>query len=194
MFEVKERLKNRYVLDVVPEFSKWEGRVVCRFHRYQGLRGRAFFFEKLIDDFEVLQILPERYDGERFCGYEQVNHDFSELEAVVRREKQDWRSALMAVKGVYLIVDKSNGKMYVGSAYGDAGIWSRLQTYIVTGHGDNDDLVRLIGLRGINYALSNFKFSILEVFTTNTSDDEILDREAYWKRVLLSRQFGYNKN
>jgi hypothetical protein len=30
------------------------------------------------------------------------------------------------VKGVYLIVDKSNGKMYVGSAYGDTGIWCPL--------------------------------------------------------------------
>src|SRR6185437_3065016 len=43
-----------------------------------------------------------------------------------------------------LIVDRGNGKMYVGSAYGDAGIWSRWTSYIKTGHGGNDQLTRLI--------------------------------------------------
>jgi hypothetical protein len=27
-----------------------------------------------------------------------------------------------------------------------------------------------------------------------TSDEHVLTREAYWKDVLLSRKFGYNKN
>jgi hypothetical protein len=27
-----------------------------------------------------------------------------------------------------------------------------------------------------------------------TSDEHVLAREGYWKDVLLSREFGYNKN
>ena len=100
----------------------------------------------------------------------------------------------MAVKGVYLIMDTSNGRSYVGSAYGDAGIWSRLCCYISTGHGWNDELVKTINEKGIDYALSNFKFSILEVFSFNTPDEIIIGRESHWKNVMLSRQFGYNKN
>ena len=54
--------------------------------------------------------------------------------------------------------------------------------------------MRTIKLEGHDYALQNFKFSILEVFTSNTPDEVILNREAHWKNVMLSRQFGYNKN
>ena len=194
VFEIKDRLPDEYVIEEEPAYSKWEGRLVCSFFRYQGLRGRAFKLEGYLDSFEVLEILPERYDGVRFCGYESVNHAFSELKPILHKEKQDWKASLMAVKGIYLIMDTSNGKSYVGSAYGDAGIWSRLNCYINTGHGWNDELVRTINDKGIDYALSNFKFSILEVFAFTTPDDLIHARESHWKEVMLSRKFGYNKN
>lgn len=116
------------------------------------------------------------------------------LKAIIQKEKQDWKASLTAVKGVYLIIDTHNGKSYIGSAYGDAGIWSRLCCYVNTGHGWNDELVKTITEKGIDYALANFKFSVLEVFSFNTSDDVILNREKHWKNVMLSRKFGYNKN
>lgn len=194
VFAVKERLEDHYVLEEVESFQKWEGRLVCSFYRFQGLRGRAFKLERLIDSFEVIQLLQDKYDGERFCGYENINHDFSVLRPIIHREKQDWKASLMAVKGVYLILDTSNGKSYVGSAYGNAGIWSRLGCYVTTGHGWNDELMKTIKEKGISYALANFKFSVLEVFAFNTADAVILARESHWKNVMLSRQFGYNKN
>jgi len=194
IFEVMERLPDRYVIREIKEYSKWEGRLICRFYRYQGLRGRAFLLEGQIDSFEVLQILPQKYDGERFCGYDLVNHPFSVLRPILQIEKQDWKAALTAVKGIYLIMDTSNGMSYVGSAYGEAGIWSRLACYLNTGHGWNDELVRTILEKGFDYALTNFRFSILEVFAFNTSDEKILEREGHWKNVLLTRQYGYNRN
>jgi len=194
VFEVKERLPDRYILEEIPDFDKFEGRLICKFYRYKGLRGRAFNLESYIDSFEVLQILPEKYEGERFCGYENINHSFAVLRSIIQREKQDWKISLSAVKGVYLILDTVNGKTYVGSAYGDAGIWSRLTSYVTTGHGWNDELVKTIKEKSIDYALKNFKFTILEIFTFNTSDEVIRNRESHWKNVLSSRQFGYNKN
>ena len=95
---------------------------------------------------------------------------------------------------MYLICDKSNGKKYVGSAYGDAGIWSRWACYIGTGHGWNDELTKLVDEKGIEYARNNFKFSLLEIMTMTTSDQSIIERESFWKNVLLTREYGYNKN
>jgi len=194
VFEVTERHADRYEIREVEEFRKWEGRLICKFHRYQGMMGRAFYLENFLDQFTVHQVLPERYDGESFCGYENINHHFSELKPLLQAEKADWKASLRAVKGVYLIMDTATGKSYVGSAYGEHGIWSRLNTYIYTGHGWNDDLVRTIREKGADYAQHHFKFSVLEIFTFNTADEIILERESHWKRVMLSRQFGYNKN
>ena len=112
----------------------------------------------------------------------------------MRRERPDWKAALEKVKGIYLIVDKSNGKMYVGSAYGNAGIWSRLRCYVGTGHGWNDKLIKIIHSNGTDYARENFQFSVLELRSMRTDDRDILNRETYWKRVLQSRKFGYNSN
>jgi hypothetical protein len=47
------------------------------------------------------------------------------LESIYAIQRPDWKTALEHAKGVYLITDTSNGKRYVGSAYGVTGIWSR---------------------------------------------------------------------
>ncbi|TOM66562.1 hypothetical protein CGH71_23640, partial [Vibrio parahaemolyticus] len=128
-------------------------------------------------------------------GYENINHDFSALLPIFKNQKADWKSALSNVKGVYVIFDKSNGKKYVGSAYGEHGIWSRWGCYIGTGHGWNDGLTDLISQNGFDYALKNFKITLLEYRPMKTDDNTIIERESYWKEVLLSRNaFGYNKN
>ena len=95
-----------------------------------------------------------------------------------------------------MITDSSNGKRYIGSAYGETGIWSRWQCYVLTGHGYNDELTKLISALGRDHARKNFRFTLLEYFSMKTIDEVVIQREGYWKNVLLSRQpeFGYNKN
>lgn len=94
-----------------------------------------------------------------------------------------------------MIVDKRNGKKYVGSAYGAFGIWARWKCYIGTGHGWNDELTKLIQEEGIEYARRNFRLSLLEYRPARTDDGVIVERENYWKEALLSRgEFGYNRN
>ena len=158
-------------------------------------RVKAVRLENYYQDITVSEILKEVYTGEVFCGYENINHDFPRLEAVYKTNKPDWRAALENVKGVYLIIDKSNGKKYVGSAYGDSGIWSRWACYIGTGHGWNDELTKIISKKGLEYARNNCRFSLLEYRSMKTDDTTIIERESYWKEALLSRgPFGYNKN
>lgn len=104
-----------------------------------------------------------------------------------------WYTALKNIKGIYIITDKSNGKHYVGSAYGEYSFWSRWAQYSENGHGENIELKKIIEENSINYA-QNFLFSILEIRSAITADKEIIEREQHWKNILLSREFGYNKN
>lgn len=193
-FDVIERRKNGYKLKADPRLEKYVGRLVACFHRYKGLRGRAFMLESFIEQFVVAELLPQVYSGESFPGFERINHEFGTLEAVFDAERADWKAALQSMKGVYVISDQSNGKQYIGSAYGDAGIWSRWACYMGTGHGWNDDLVQLVRTKGRKYARENFQFSILEVMLKSTPDCVVLAREAHWKQALLTRDHGYNRN
>jgi hypothetical protein len=193
IFEVVSRNSDSYDVQLVELYQEFVGRLLIDYPG-PGVRGRAFYLEKHFNQLKVAQLFEKPFEGEAFCGYENIEHSFSQLEAIFKQHKQDWKSALVNVKGVYLIVDKSNGKMYVGSAYGDAGIWSRWACYIDTGHGGNDDFTKIIKTNGIDYARENFQFSILEFRSMRTDDQTIMDREQYWKRVLQTNNFGYNKN
>lgn len=199
IWEVKKRYLEKskedggYEIELVPEYQNLIGRLILDYKRV-GTRGRAFLLENFHKEFTVSELLKESYSGEIFCGYENINHDFTKLESIYKTQKLDWKGALENIKGVYQIIDKSNGKKYVGSAYGQFGIWSRWACYIETGHGWNDELTTLIKKKGIDYARQNFKFTLLEYRSMKTDDKVVISRESYWKNVLLSRDFGYNKN
>ena len=192
VFEVLKRRPDRYDVRLSRTQQEFVGRLLIRFPG-PGARGRAFLLEKYYGALKVTQLLDKPFGGEAFVGYENVEHTFTQLEWIIEQDRPDWKGALENVKGVYLIVDKSNGKMYVGSAYGDFGIWSRWTSYVKTGHGGNDQLTRLIAEKGIAYARRNFCFSILEFRSMRTDDEAIIAREQYWKRVLQSCEFGYNR-
>lgn len=158
-------------------------------------RGKSFRYENVISNISISEILKEPYSGAAFTGFDNVSLDFSMLETIIRTDRLDWKTALQNVKGVYLIVDKSTGKKYVGSAYNDVGIWSRWSTYVTTGHGWNVALVKLTAEKGITYARENFRITLLESWPYRTEDKVILGRETHWKEALLTRgDFGYNLN
>jgi hypothetical protein len=197
VYEVVERLgvirSRGYEVRLTDQFKPYVGRLKLRWKRSG--RAKSRMLEKYLDEFCVSEIFQEEYTGAIFCGYERINHDFHILENIFLRSKPDWKAALFNVKGVYLIMDKSNGKKYVGSAYGATGIWSRWSCYIGNGHGHNDELTKIINLKGKAYARENFRFSLLEYRPMKTDDKEIIARECYWKEALLSRgEFGYNQN
>lgn len=182
-----------YKVEEVPDYAELVGRLKICFARPG--RNRSVKLENYFEQMVIAELFKESYTGERFPGYENINHDFGALEAIFRNDRPDWKAALENVKGVYLIVDRSNGKKYVGSACGDAGMWARWSCYMRTGHGSNDELTTLITREGRDYARRNFRISLLEYRSTKTDDKVILEREGYWKEALLSRgQFGYNKN
>ena len=201
IFEVKNRLEDYnetnvgYEIELSDKLKPLIGRLVIHFESYQGMRGRAFLLENYIDSCSVSEIAEKCYEGIDFPGYDNVLLDFSTLEVLAHNEKTDWKVALENMKGVYLIADKNNGKKYVGSAYGEYGIWYRWCTYAGTAHGGNDQLVDLIEKEGFDYARKFFQLSLLEIWPMRTDDETIINRESHWKNVLLTRgDFGYNKN
>jgi hypothetical protein len=158
-------------------------------------RGRSFLLPTIEERLTVSEILKEPYGGLAFPGYQNTSLDFASLEAIFRNERADWKTALQHVKGVYVIADKSNGRKYVGSAYGDTGIWSRWHEYIATGHGWNKELVGLAPTTGPEYARSNFRMTLIECWPFQTVDTIIRAREGFWKEALLTRgAHGYNAN
>ena len=181
-----------YKIELLEDSKPFIGRLKISLRRPG--RIRAFNFENYYHTLRVSEILRRPYTGEAFCGYDQIDISFSMLETIFAIQRADWKAALENAKGVYLITDSSNGKRYVGSAYGTTGLWSRWACYIGTGHGYTDELTRVIKENGIEYARINFRFALLEHRTPKTDDSIIIEREQYWKSVLLSRQYGYNKN
>jgi hypothetical protein len=191
-FRVVKRCEDRYEVELLRDDEELIGRLKLNFQR----PGRArVLTDGYVGEMSLLEILREPYSGEPFCGYENIDHEFSALEVIVREVRPDWKAALENVKGVYLITDKLTGKRYVGSAYGTSGIWSRWSCYIGTGHGWNDELTALIKAKGIDYARSHFKFTLLEYRPMKVDDQALIERENFWKEALLTRgKFGLNRN
>ena len=87
--------------------------------------------------------------------------------------------------------------------YGKDGILGRWKIYIKSGYDKNEKengkypnkkLQDLVKKKGLEYIKSNFQYSILDTFTEEISDNEIINRESWWKDILNSRKYGYNAN
>lgn len=175
-----------YEYETLSEYEKYFGRLIIKFkNTSQNMIRNA---ESVIEDCEVAQILPDIFDNDIFPGYDKVNISWIELSRVL--EKDTWKTALQNQKGVYLITDTFNGKMYVGSAYGDEMILNRWKSYVKTGHGNNKELKGL----DFKHIEKYFRYSILDIFKSTTDMQVIIERENFWKEILLSRKFGYNAN
>ena len=159
------------------EYKKYFGRLIVKYkNTSQKLTRRAI---PLIDECEVYEILPDIFDNDIFPGYDNVNLSWNDLSRVLQNQK-----------GVYLITDTSNGKMYVGSAYGERMLLGRWEDYVKTGNGGNKELKEL----SFDHIKQYFRYSILDIFKSTIKDELIISRETWWKEVLLTRDFGYNKN
>lgn len=157
-------------------------------------RQRRRNMESCLDQMSVASILEKEFVGDPFPGHDRINHSLAELTVIVSQQRPDWRIALEHMKGVYVIHDQITGARYVGSAYGDTGIWQRWSTYVQTLHGNNVGLKELVDAKGPDYFRDNMKFALLEFWSMRTDDAHVLERESYWKAVLHARSLGHNKN
>ena len=180
----------------LPEYSRYYGRIILSFHKT--FQNPVVTKDVVWNQLEVLQILSSPFDGIDFPGYDNVNVTFHELEAIITRHKRDWTKALENQKAIYLISDKNNGKLYIGSATGDNGmLLQRWAAYINNGHGGNKELKAITHNpnQGFSYVKENFSYAILENYNARVDKAFILKRENWWKSTLKTRiPFGYNMN
>lgn len=150
----------------------------------------------LADGLELRTIYEEPNTLGRFPGYSSVRLSLQAIGDLINgRQATEWETALKNVPGVYLITDQSNGRLYVGSAYGEEGLWQRWGCYVKTGHGENKKLKEICKAHGNNYAMDNFVISLLWYGGTAVSDEEVISKENFWKDTLRSRDFeNYNAN
>ena len=182
-----------YIGEELEEYQQYFGRVKIKYHRTSQSQG--MFYNTVRDDLEVLEILPNVFDGDEFPGYDRVRLSYTQLESIIERKKKSWISALENQKAVYLITDRNSGKLYVGSATSDNGmLLFRWSNYAENGHGGNAGLKKLVDEQGFDYIKKNFQYTILENYNARIDDKVILERESWWKETLQSRAFGYNDN
>jgi hypothetical protein len=193
VFRVLVRHADRYEVEQTDDGTGFIGRLKLR-STYRNRQTRVNF-ESHYGELEVQEILREPYTGRSFPGLENIDLSFEELEALVRNSRPDWQASLAGVKGVYLISDIKTGKRYVGSAYGEGGVWSRWCEYAATGHGGNVELRKLVTDPTLDYCRKAFRFSLLEHRPGLTPERTILDREVFWKNILLARgEYGLSRN
>ena len=181
-----------YSLSQRAALNELEGRLIVHYERKA--RQPYRYAEALIDAMTISEYRPEKMSIGEFPGYLRTTLTKQRLDIVVRQEIASWKGALSNVAGVYVIADRATGKLYVGSATGDEGIWNRWCAYSATGHGGNRELQQLLRDKGPDYAAKNFQFGILEIADMNTSDGDVRERESRWKELLLTRDHGYNAN
>lgn len=188
---MEERTSHYYQLTELPACAEMNGRLIAHFER----PGRQSYLnaDRWNDQILLSEVLPERLRIAEFPGYRAIDLSKEELEIITTQSIESWRAALSSVAGVYLISDTVTGKLYVGSASGEGGIWQRWLAYAATGHGGNVELKQLMRGEGISRS-SHFRFSVLEIADLHESRESVVRRESHWKSVLLSREHGLNAN
>lgn len=131
----------------------------------------------------ILSILEESVLDDRMPEWDSLTLSWEELGVLPSR----WKSVLSEWRGIYYIFDSSDGKGYVGSAYGEDNLYGRWQNYAARGHGGN----KLLKKRDPR----NFRFSILQRVSPDMDSGDLIRLESSWKERLHTRKpFGLNDN
>jgi hypothetical protein len=189
--EKKSEKHFEYSTVLLPGQEDFVGRIIVRHER----TGRQSYLrgDPAGGEFFICEIRERKLTIQEFPGYNSVLITHSKLSLIINQAIQSWYGALSNVKGIYLISDEKTGKLYVGSATGDGGIWQRWAGYTTNGHGGNKELRAVLKANDPGHE-KYFRYSILEIADSHATDEYIVERESYWKNILLSRGFGYNSN
>ncbi|MEJ7184456.1 GIY-YIG nuclease family protein [Staphylococcus epidermidis] len=187
-----------YELTLMEDYKEYRKRLIVKLKKPIGRDLYNRLYKNIQDTLEpeVYEIAPNTKLG-HFPGYQNVTLSHPQMQQIISRNEPSWKQALMNVKGVYVITDLSNGKLYIGSASGNTdGIWQRWSDYanIENLTGGNKLLNEIKLDKGKDYIINNFQYSILEIFDTKTKADTIINRENYWKNVFCTRKYGMNYN
>lgn len=147
-----------------------------------------------VKDKEVIKILPNNFVND-FPGLMNIMVSYQDLKKIIGNPDSHsfWFESLTRLQAVYLILDKKSGNKYIGTTYGENGLWQRWETYIKgDGTGNNKEL-KVLKENDKDFYL-NFQFSILEVLSKTADQKYCTQKESIWKEKLGSKAFGLNRN
>jgi hypothetical protein len=131
----------------------------------------------------VLAVLEDSALVARMPEWNEISLSWEELDVMPAR----WRAAIEQWRGIYYIFDLSDGRGYVGSAYGAENLLGRWLNYAATGHGGN----RLLRDRDPR----QFRFTILQRLSPDLDAGDVVRLESTWKARLHTRApVGLNDN
>lgn len=179
-----------YNLEYDKRFANLENRLIVewpatgRHHQWLCNKGQT----KFIPVHELRAIGVSRV----FPGYNNVLLSFSEMRSLIRHDASGWKEALSSTRGVYLIADIKSGDLYVGSATGQGGLWSRWENYAKSIHGGNKIMIDRVD--NICAYEDRLQVSILETLGSLADRNEGLRAEQNWKKKLGKRAVVLNAN
>lgn len=187
-----------YTLTLMEEYKEYIKRLIIKIDKPIGrdLYNRVYASVQRSLNPVIYELAPDTKLG-HFPGYQNISLMHKDLQHIIKNNEPSWMQALTNVKGVYVITDTSNGKLYIGSCSGNrGGIWQRWNGYAHLNNltGGNKEFVKILEEYGENYIKTYFKYTILEIFDTKTKLETILERESYWKNVFESVKYGMNHN
>jgi hypothetical protein len=166
-------------LVVTDFYADWKGKLIVGWPPPELSWWRRAHRNELL----VLAILDVSALGKAMPNWEEIVLTWEQLATL----PTDWKAKLSEWRAIYFIFDTSDGKGYVGSAYGKTNLLGRWQEYAARGHGGN----RLLRQRNPKH----FRFSILQRVSPDMDSDEVIRLEATWKERLHTRQpYGLNDN
>lgn len=160
-------------------YSHWEGKLIIDWPPPE----RSWWRRAERNIMPISAILEESAFVRGMPAWEEINLSWSELALL----PSSWKDALSYWRGIYFIHDQSDGRGYVGSAYGEGNLLGRWLNYAASGHGGN------VLLRDRDP--TNFRFSILQRLSPDLAADDVIRIEANWKDRLHTRKpHGLNEN
>lgn len=168
-----------FELNLTSALEEWRGKLIVAWPPPE----RSWWRRAHRNEIPVAAILEESVLTGAMPSWEDLELSWSDLAVL----PASWRASLSQWRGIYFIFDESDGKGYVGSAYGADNLLGRWRSYAARGHGGN---VLLRSRRP-----ENFRFSILQRVSPDMGLVEIAALEASWKRRLHTRHpLGLNDN
>ena len=163
-------------LQLLPSLADLRGRLIVT-----RPSGRPYM--RLAENCELPVIAVER--SARFSPPAPNWKDFVVTGDEMRGLPRDWQARLREWRGIYHIVDASDGARYIGAAYGEANLLGRWQAHVDGEIGVTVELAQRDP--------SSFRFSILELVAPTAPADLVLQAEVNWKVRLDTRTWGLNR-
>jgi hypothetical protein len=160
-------------------YANWKGKLIVSWPPPE----RSWWRRAHKNVMPVVAVREESALDAEMPNWDDISVSWEQLRVLPTR----WKTRLQEWRAIYYIFDASDGKGYVGSAYGNSNLLGRWENYGALGHGGNV----LLKKRDPRH----FRFSILQRVSPDMEAADVIRLEATWKERLHTRApSGLNDN